>query len=223
MSFDPSRVYALDIETDTTIDGLDPANSRITEVVVSTAKEDVVFDHDSEAQLLVETDRYIKQLAPGLITTWNGVFFDIPFIVDRMTYLRLNKPRSLLGMLGVTDVYVDRLRTVGLNPIAQPGLKPKYSYLPGHDVGYGMVWKTSDNWGDLNVHQHLDISFAYKGFAEEHEMKHSLKPVAKAHGILMIEVDREKMHLLTPEERHDYVVSDGRGTRALALRVLLGS
>jgi hypothetical protein len=36
----------------------------------------------------------------------------------------------------------------------------------------------------------------------------------------MIEVDREKMHELTAQERHDYAVSDVRGTRALALDLL---
>lgn len=200
------HVYAMDIETDTDgVNGLDPREARITELVICGPREAVVFDDEDETTLLVRADNYLRRLRPGLISTWNGTFFDLPFIFDRARML-YNAGHSEIGDLGMT-----------LLPV--PGLTPKYDYLPGHTVGYDCLWRGRGN-GVFDLHRHLDISFAYKGFADEHGIRHSLKPVAQAHGIEMIEVDRCRMHDLTPQERHDYVVSDGRGTRALTLHRL---
>lgn len=80
--------YGLDIETDTTVDGLDSSCSAIVAVAVATDEGDEVFMGD-EADLLIGVDRFLSELAPGLIVTWNGSSFDLPFIRDRA---------SLLGM-----------------------------------------------------------------------------------------------------------------------------
>ena len=45
-----------------------------------------------------------------------------------------------------------------------------------------------------------------------------LKPMAKLVGLEPIEVDRERMHLLTDAERQAYVASDAEVTRALIIR-----
>lgn len=206
MSFDRTRVYALDIETCTDgVNGLDPREARITEVAVSTSLGDTVFADADEARLLYRMDEFIQHLPPGLIVTWNGAFFDLPFIHDRYA----------LSCREVGLVLAD----LGMHLIEQPGLKPKYDYLPGHSTGYTAVWQTTQPFG-LDLHQHLDISFAYKAFAAKHGVRHSLKPVAEAHGITMIIVDREKMHELSEEDRSAYAASDTRGTRELAIRLL---
>jgi len=44
--------------------------------------------------------------------------------------------------------------------------------------------------------------------------------VARALGIEVIEVDRERMHLLTQAQRTAYAASDTRATRELAIRGL---
>ena len=75
-------MYGLDIETDTTIDGLDPASSAIVAVALSTADGDIVFLGD-EADIISATERALAALDPGVVVTWNGSAFDLPFLVDR--------------------------------------------------------------------------------------------------------------------------------------------
>jgi len=200
--FDAAHIYALDLETDTTIDGLDPRVAAITECAVSTAVGDTVLctDH-GEATMLFNLDKYLGALPPGLIVTWNGAFFDLPFLYTRRRILSL-PPSSTL-------------RSFGLRLIPQPGLTPKYDYIGDHICGYTAVWLRE---GDSGAgHLHLDISFAYKKIAADLGVKHALKPVARALGI---EVDRERMHLLTPAQRSAYAASDTRATRELAIRGL---
>lgn len=195
--FGRSNIYALDIETDTTINGLDPRVSAVTEVVLSVEGDDFVFAGEDETAILNDLDYALGQLAPGLISTWNGVFFDLPFLDHRRHVLELD--------------------SFGLTLIPAPGLIPKYALMAGYDVGQSGIWLPR---GAKLPHQHIDIMFPYKKVAEDLGVKHSLKPVCIARGIDMIEVDREKMHLLTPEQREAYVTSDGRGTRQLTLEWL---
>jgi hypothetical protein len=82
----------------------------------------------------------------------------------------------LLGAAGLDSGYAELLTDFGMHLIEQPGLTPKYDYLPGHSVGYTCIWQTTAMFR-LDVHQHLDISFAFKRIAAEHGVKHSLKPV----------------------------------------------
>lgn len=74
--------YGLDIETDTTIDGLDPRRSTILAVAIATESGDEVF-MGGEDQILSRTDEFLAGLPPGLLVTWNGSSFDMPFISDR--------------------------------------------------------------------------------------------------------------------------------------------
>ncbi len=75
-------IYALDIETDTSKGGLDPAKAGIIAVAISSAEGDHVISGD-EISLLEALDEYIANLAPGIIVTWNGNRFDLPFITTR--------------------------------------------------------------------------------------------------------------------------------------------
>lgn len=83
------QCYGLDIETDTTVDGLDASCSAIVAVAVSTASGDEVFLGDEE-DILTSTDRFLATLEPGLLITWNGSSFDLPFILERGARLGLS-------------------------------------------------------------------------------------------------------------------------------------
>jgi uncharacterized protein YprB with RNaseH-like and TPR domain len=78
----PSRWYGLDIETDTTLDGLDATVAAIVAVAVSTADEDFVLQGE-ELQILTDLEELVSSLAPGVLITWNGNYFDLPFIAER--------------------------------------------------------------------------------------------------------------------------------------------
>ena len=71
----PSRWYGLDIETDTTLDGLDATVAAIVAVAVSTADEDFVLQGE-ELQILTDLEELVSSLAPGVLITWNGNYFD---------------------------------------------------------------------------------------------------------------------------------------------------
>lgn len=75
-------LYGLDIETDTTVDGLDPARAAVVAVALATPDGDEVFLGD-EATLLRRVDGRLGELAPGVLVTWNGGAFDLPFLAAR--------------------------------------------------------------------------------------------------------------------------------------------
>lgn len=212
--YDPLHVYAFDIETlndeERGFNGLDPARSQITEIAVAT---DVSINgggevfQGAEATILRDFFKFTKSLAPGLMTGWNSSFFDGPFIHDRCVH-----------GLDVTPVALGAM----MRMVPQPGLRAKYQAMPGHGTpenpggGYALTFRAADG----GTHAHLDVAQAYREFADEHGVKWGLKPVCEAHGIAMVELDRTRLHTYTPQEVHAYVLSDGRGTRELALRLL---
>lgn len=230
--FDPLHVYGFDIETDTTPivgpdgqpgynPGLDPLRGSVTEIVLATSDPATsgvldIATHLSEGQMLLALDEVLDAIEPGLLATWGGGNFDIPFLHTR------------------AQAHLADIGPIGLRPTHQDGLSPKYDPIAGHGplfpgldgrLGhsgvYTCVWERIDPDGSPGVpHQHLDVAHAYRAFAAEHGIKWGLKPVCQYLGIEMIEVDREEMHLLTPAEREAYVLSDGNGTRRLALRLL---
>lgn len=87
--------YGLDIETDTATGGLDPGTSRVTAIGVAGRGWTRTFDGD-EARLLADADRFLATLEPGLLVTWNGTAFDLPFVSTRAAVagvdLRLESP-----------------------------------------------------------------------------------------------------------------------------------
>lgn len=215
--FDPKNVYAWDIETLNDeargFNGLDPTRSRITEIVVVTDESinggGEVFADADEARLLRDFVKFFASLRPGLMCGWNDSGFDIPFARHRAQVVNVNLPMQFN---------------------AQPGLRPKYDPLPTAATveNPGGIWSAIFA-ADGGHHASLDVSQAYRRFADETGVKWGLKPVATARGIEMFDLPdgfaswddyRQRLHERTPEERFDYVFSDGRGTRELALQLL---
>lgn len=75
-------LVGFDIETDTSVDGLNPENSPIIAVAVSTPDGAEVFQGE-EAEILRAVDEYILSLPAGYLVTWNGSTFDLPFVEYR--------------------------------------------------------------------------------------------------------------------------------------------
>lgn len=184
----PARIYGLDIETDTSVDGLDPAVSPVVTVALSTPAGDEVFAGD-EATILAALDRRLRTLAPGVLATWNGAVFDLPFLADRALACGLG-----LGLRLAPDPTV----TLGRDP------------LPGHAGAYRATW-----YG----HGHLDAYRVYRGdVGRVLQVSCSLKAIARLVGLSPVEVDRERIHELAPEVLDAYVASDARLARVLAER-----
>jgi DNA polymerase elongation subunit (family B) len=187
MSFPITPIYALDIETDTTVNGLDPKVSKIIAVAVSCSRGDNKVFTGSEVEILTKLERYIRKLPDGVIVTWNGAVFDLPFLMDRYQ------------TLGVDT-------TLEIAPDLQVHIK--YEPLKGHKSGY------KGRWG---YHAHCDISPLYYTLATKLGLRHGLKPVAREIlGIEPIEVDRTQMHRLSNKQLYDYAISDTDITLGLA-------
>ena len=64
-------LYGLDIETDTTTDGLDPHVAAVLAVALAGEDFSAVFD-GKETDLLADLDQHLADLEPGILVTWNG-------------------------------------------------------------------------------------------------------------------------------------------------------
>jgi hypothetical protein len=181
-------VYGLDIETDTTVDGLDPAVARILTVALSSTEVDELFTGD-EPSLLTELDHRLQALPPGVIATWNGAAFDLPFIADRA------------AMHGIP---------LGLALEHDPRLVVRGRALPGHRGAYRAAW---------HPHSHLDAFRVYRSdVGPALRISCGLKSIAKFVGLSVVEVDREQIHGLSQEALHAYASSDARLARVLTER-----
>ena len=181
-------VYGLDIETDTRVDGLDPARSAVVTVALSCTGLDEVFT-GFEPELLEALDRRLASLEPGVIATWNGASFDLPFLADRA--------RRWGG-------------TLGLDLRADPSLPLHHEPLPGHATAYRAAW-----YG----HGHVDAYRLYRAdVGPALRISCSLKSIARLVGLAPIEVDRERIHDLSQEALHAYAASDARLARVLTER-----
>jgi hypothetical protein len=86
--------FGLDIETDTSAGGLDPATAAIVAIAMCSADGHLQFVFDGEeSRMLREVDDLVAGLPPGLLITWNGAAFDLPFIESRAQ--RLGVPLGL--------------------------------------------------------------------------------------------------------------------------------
>jgi len=181
-------IYGLDIETDTTVDGLDPNVSRIVAVALSTEAVDELFD-GPEDELLTGLDERLAELPPGVLATWNGSAFDLPFIADRAAMWRV---------------------PLGLHLHADPRIRHRHEPLPGHDACYRAAW---------HGHAHLDAYRVYRDdVGPALRISCSLKSIARFVGLAPLEVDRERIHDLSREALHAYAASDARLARVLAER-----
>jgi hypothetical protein len=84
------RIYALDIETDTTIDGRDPSVAAIIAVAIAEPAGPIAVLAGPEKMVLEATIATLNALEPGVVTTWNGAGFDLPFIQERCALLGID-------------------------------------------------------------------------------------------------------------------------------------
>jgi DNA polymerase elongation subunit (family B) len=181
-------IYGLDIETDTTTDGLDPAVAAVVTVALACPGYEEVFTGPEDV-LLVELDERLDELEPGVLATWNGAAFDLPFIADRAALHDL---------------------PLGLRLEADPSIAVRRAALPGHRGAYRASW-----YG----HQHLDAYRVYRGdVGPALRISCSLKSIARFVGLAPLEVDRTRIHDLSNEALHAYAASDARLARILAER-----
>jgi DNA polymerase elongation subunit (family B) len=181
-------VYGLDIETDTSVDGLDPAIGGIVTVALSSPDADEVFD-GPEAAMLAAVDARLAALPPGVLATWNGAFFDLPFLTDRA------------GLHGVA---------LGLRLTLDPRIPSRRDPLPGHRGAYRACW---------HGHRHVDAYQLYRSdVGPALGTSCSLKTIARLVGLSPIEVDRARIHELAPDALAAYVASDARLARLLTER-----
>lgn len=180
-------IYGFDIETDTTINGLDPRVSKVVSMALYSPNYSIVIDGGTEVERLARLAEVAANLPRGsLIATWNGSVFDFPFLATRAL---------------ITGV------RLGIEMQADPGITPKYEFTPPHTSGYRVRFAG---------HPHADIAYAYQEYAATVGVTWSLKPVCAALGIEMVKVDASKIHELSSEELAVYNMSDVRGTHQAA-------
>ena len=131
-------MYGLDIETDTSVDGLDPAVAGVLAVAVSTPEGDDVVAGPERA-VLRAVDSYLAALPPGVIVTWNGSRFDLPFIADRARRAAVK---------------------LGLRLAPAPDLVSTHPPLAGHAHAYRARW---------HRHVHLDLYVVHRALRQEGE------------------------------------------------------
>ena len=181
-------VYGLDIETDTTENGLDPRVAAVVTVALAGPGYEEVFT-GPEGRLLVELDERIGELEPGVLATWNGAAFDLPFLADRA---------ALHGL------------ALGLRLQHDPSITLRRAPLPGHRGAYRASWYD---------HGHLDAYRLYRGdVGPALRISCSLKSIARFVGLAPVEVDRTRIHDLSNEALHAYAASDARLARILTER-----
>jgi len=187
---------ALDIETETRFGGgLDPLGSAVVAVALAfEGGNTAVFDDADEATLLARVDEVLRS-RHGLLLTWNGAGFDLPFIAVRARILGID---NTLGLLTRQD----------------PTLPAKYAPPPGLGDPVRARWHST---------AHVDVAHLYRSFAEDHGLQWSLKPIARHHGLEPVEVDRTAIHELSPAELEAYVASDALVTLDLARRLPMTS
>lgn len=182
------RLYGLDIETDTTVNGLDPRVAPILAVALATEHGTAVFT-GAEADVLARTEAAVMALPPGVLVTWNGAGFDLPFLDDRARACGV--PLSLR----VAD---------------DPSLGGRDEPLPGHLGCY------RGRWGH---HRHLDGYRVYRAdVGASLRLSCGLKSMARFVGLRPVEVDRSDISGLSADELRDYVASDAELARVLIMR-----
>ena len=162
--------------------------AAVVAVAIAGPTGDWVFDGD-EAAILTDTDRILAELEPGVIVTWNGANFDLPFLADRARGHGLS---------------------LGLELVHDANMAGRHKPLPGHSGPYRARW---------HRHGHLDAYQLYRAdVGAVLGLPCGLKPLSRYVGLPVVEVDRERIHELSVDEQRAYVASDARLTRTLAQR-----
>jgi hypothetical protein len=127
----------------------------------------------------------------SVLVGWNTTYFDVPFLKVR----------------GFSNFSVRK--SYGEDEIPPP----KYGYPEWRELVYG-----DQPWDEALIAKSevWDISHMFKGYAEKHDVKFSLKPVAQSLGIDMLEIDFENGQQVSPAEMREYNLSDVHGTWKLA-------
>lgn len=180
-------LIGLDIETDTTDNGLDPGVAAVVAVALSTPADGDVVLTGRERALLRALDETLGAMAPGVIVTWNGGAFDLPFLASRATQH---------GVALHLELHWDPRA-------ARPGRQP----LPGSIGTYAARW---------GAHEHLDAYRAWRAMTSDPHESCALKAVARREGLPTIEVDREHLHEANLALLRRYVTSDASLARRLA-------
>lgn len=181
-------MYGIDIETDTSVDGLDPAVSPVISAAIVGPGIELVID-GPEPALLLGIERAVRALPAGVLITWNGSAFDLPFLVDRAR------------VVGVR---------LGLRIRHDPGIVLSREPLRGHPGAYRATW---------HQHRHLDGYRLYRSEIDpESGQSCGLKPLARSLGLEVVEVDRERMHQLDASTLRRYVLSDANLALELVAR-----
>ncbi|NLA34182.1 MAG: hypothetical protein GX868_00650 [Actinobacteria bacterium] len=193
----PDRFYGLDIETDTTINGLDPNVAAVVAVAIVTASERFVI-MGPERELLAATNAVLAGLEPGVLVTWNGARFDLPFLALRAE--RLGVPLDL--ELFPPPTAADETSRLGIADDGAAQREQRFS--------------VRGRWG---VHLHLDAFAVYRAdVGNTLGLSCGLKALARFLRYEPIEVDRTRIEDLSPDELEAYVASDAELARVLALR-----
>ena len=173
----------------TALYGLDPAVAAVTAVAVASTAGPVVFT-GAEHRILADLAGWLADpdVTPGVVVTWNGSAFDLPFLASRAAAAGVGLPLRLCP---------------------DPAFPLKYP--PA--VGWPHAVRAT-----IGPHGHCDLMPLWRPWADQRGVGAGLKDVAAAVGIPMIEVDRTRIHALTAGELAAYVASDAVGTLALARR-----
>jgi DNA polymerase elongation subunit (family B) len=149
---------------------------------------EVVLD-GPEPQLLAALDRSLAALPPGVLITWNGSAFDLPYLADRA--------ERVGAALGLAIRHDDTI-VLSRDP------------LRGHPGAYRARWYE---------HRHLDGYRLYRSEIDPGSgLSCGLKSLARHFGLDVVEVDRARIHELTADELRRYVVRDAQLARELVAR-----
>jgi DNA polymerase elongation subunit (family B) len=185
-------VYGLDIETDTTADGLDPRVAPVVTVALSLPGHDEIFS-GRESTLLFDLDERLRALPPGVIATWNGAAFDLPFLAHRAAVHGLD---------------------LGLRLLRDPTLIVR-DPLPGLAGAFRGAWHRHTHLDAYRMYKG-DVGPVLR-------VSCSLKSIARLVGLAPVEVDRTRIHDLSREALHAYASSDARLARVLTERRMPGA
>ncbi len=194
-------VYGLDIETghptghDTASgsgrdDGpaVDPRRTIVVRAVLATPAGDQVFDGD-EPRLMQDLDLALARARPGILATWNGSGFVLPYLADRA---------------GIRGIHL------GLRLAADPRRRHRGETLPGHRCAYRAAWYE---------HRHLDVAGLYRSgrrpLIEVDELLRAIGLAGRGRGSRGIGPADVPGCELTHDAAHAFATNDARLVRSL--------